>query len=80
MLGGRFEKATSFLGKHSSTAEVEESTRVGREPNRRKRIGPCLDDNRIRAWWVGVFTRWRWPIMGRGNGPGGRRFLLGWMK
>ena len=74
---GRFANIMSFLVKHSSTAEGEETTRIDREPNLRDKIGPYFNDSVSSAWKSGCLRRWRWPIIGRENGVGGK-FLLRW--
>lgn len=74
---GRLAKTISFLVKHSSAADGDETTTVRRLPNWRKMIGPYLA-----AIWAEVrknffLRRWRWPIMGRhGKGLGGRFWIL----
>nr|GMD96365.1 hypothetical protein Iba_chr15bCG4070 [Ipomoea batatas] len=48
--GGRFAMMISlFLVKQSSTAAGDETTRKGRQPNRRYRTGPCLADRAASA-------------------------------
>lgn len=42
---GRFAKVMSFLVKHSSAAEGEDTRMTGREPNLMYTTGPYLPDN-----------------------------------
>jgi len=80
MVRGRFANVMSFLVKHSSTAEGEDTTSIDLKPSLRERIGPYCDDRVCSAWWSGcLLRRWRWPIIGRENGLGGR-FLLRWFR
>lgn len=63
----------SFLVKHSSAAEGEETKRTRRDPKRRRRIGPYLAEILAKVLYTGAFKRYRWPIMGRvGKTVGGR--------
>lgn len=71
----RLANATSFLVRHSSARGAEEITRTGREPKRRKMMGPWRVERRARARWRGFSKRWRWPMKGREGGLGGS-FLL----
>lgn len=41
---GRLAKTMSFLVKHSSAADGDETTSIRREPNWRRRVGPCRFD------------------------------------
>lgn len=72
---GRLARMISFLVKHSSIAEGVETTRTGRCPNRRNKIGPYRLEILCRAWWRGFFKRWKWPNIGILGGLGGR-FLV----
>ena len=76
-------KTTSFLLKHSSTAEGDETTTTGRDPNQREKMGPYFSARRLKVRWTGGLRRWRWPIIGREGGLGGRFLsfvLLVWIK
>ena len=64
--------------KHSWKAEGDEMTMARREPNQREKMSLCVFDVQVKKWWKGRLRRLRFPIMGRGGGPGGRflYFLL----
>lgn len=55
---------------------AEEITMVVTWPNFSVIIGPCLLDNWAREWWGLLPSSKRFPIMGRGDGPGGRRLFF----
>ena len=76
--GSRLAKATSCLVKHSWYAVGEEMTTARREPNQRETTLPYCFDMRWKKRWIGCSRRLRFPIMGRGGGPGGMflNFLL----
>ena len=69
---GLFAKTKSFLLKHSSTKDGEETISKFLEPIEREMIGPCLSDMFCNVLWIGVFRRCKWPIMGSEGGLGGR--------
>lgn len=67
----------SFLVKHSSAIDGEETKMTRREPNWRRRIGPYRAEILANVRWSGFFRRYRWPRIGRtGNGLGGRFWIL----
>ena len=57
-------------------AAREESTSIGREPKRRRNIGPNFLERLLRALCTGLFKRWKWPIIGKLGGLGRQVFVL----
>lgn len=57
LMRGRFAKTMSFLVKHSSTADGDETTRTRRDPNWRRNTGPFRLDKFQRVLWSGFLRR-----------------------
>lgn len=76
---GRFARTTSFLVKHSSTIEFEETTKTSLFPRRREKIGESFRDLEMvrKTRWSGGLRRRRWPMIGSENGGDGGRFGFG---
>ena len=72
----------SFLVKHSSTADGDDTMTTRREPNLREKTWPYVCERRWKVRWRGFLTRWRWPRIGNEGGLGGRFLgcVLFWRK
>lgn len=62
----------SFLIKHSSTPEGDDTMMARRDPNFREKTGPYFCERASRVRWMGCLRRWKCPITGRESGLGGR--------
>lgn len=76
---GRFARIMSFLVKHSSAAEGEDTTTTRRDPKRSENIGPSFLERPSKVLWnKGLpMRRCRWP--NNGNfilGLGGKRCVF----
>ena len=79
---GRLAKMMSFLVKHSSTADGDDTMTTSWDPNFREKMLPYFCEKRWKVRWSGFLMRWRWPRIGREGGLGGRClcFVLVWSK
>lgn len=66
-------KTISFLTKHSSAADKEQTATMFLLPNLRVKTGPHLFERIASTLCIGGFeTRWRWPMIGKPKGLGGK--------
>lgn len=55
-------KMISFLVKHSSAADGDDTRSTLRLPSRRNRMSPYFSGIWWRMRWTGLASKWRWPI------------------
>lgn len=68
----REEKARSCFWRTSLAAAAEEMTRTEIRPSFKNMIGPCIAASLARDWCGWSPSKWRFPMIGNGVGPGGR--------
>ena len=70
---GLSAKEISLVLKISAAKDADDTRSRAREPTRRYRRGPYLDDRYGKHLVTTGLRRWRWPMSGSAGGLGGRR-------